>query len=472
MNCNCDAKRKLNEYEIKCERLLFKLKEYEQETCGLNMMINEMKNQQKLSIHILNEKIDSLSTTKSSNLSHDSHLHKEIIDILLTCLLDLTCNKKLPNTELQQLVEKITQLKNTNIHSNTQIEQKLNEQQHLAEKELFSLKKKLKQTKFELDSLKLKLNNPVLMTPSTSTMSSSSSTTTNTSSNQTVDTLDIKLKTNNLRNMIDHQSILIRNLFDMLSIEYKDTISKSRVVASCSPAALSSAYSSVQSTNKSATIETTNNNNNNNNNINNSNNPSSIIKNEIYLCPKCNTSFDSSRISSKRYEMHLNECDASNKLICVFCSKLFDKKEQKFYETHIQNHLAKTSLTKSPTTTVSSHDYFCLNNFEDKLSSGSTSSSSSNYNSSLASSKNSSAKEIISSTKTHSYNNLKGSIKQQEHLHDLSNINNNKINNHNNNINQDLNDYLDLNNNTTNNTVDSNKNILISEFHPRIRKRL
>ena len=461
MNCNCDAKRKLNEYEIKCERLLFKLKEYEQETCGLKKMIDEIKNQQQSSIETLSEKVDSLL---SSNLSEDSNLHKNLIDILLSCLLDLTCYKRLPSNELLELIEKITKLKNST-DLNSQIEKKLQEQHHLAEKELFSLKKKLKQTKFELDSLKLKLNNPALMTPSTSTMSSSPSTSTTTTSNQ-IDTLDLKLKTNSLRNMIDQQNVLIRNLFEILSVEYTDKISKSKVVASCSPAAPSSTYSSVQSTNKSTSNDTASNNNIHTIN-NNSNNLTSTIKNEIYLCPKCNTSFDSSRISTKRYEMHLNECDANNKLVCVFCSKLFDKKEQKPYETHIQSHLAKTSLTKSPTTTVSSHDYFCLNNFEDKLSSGSTSSTSSNFNSSLASSKNSSAKEMISktnqsTTRNHSYSNLNSSNKQ-EHSQ------NNNNSNHEKNIDQEINDYLDLNNNVVS---DTNKNILISEFHPRIRKRL
>jgi hypothetical protein len=81
----------------------------------------------------------------------------------------------------------------------------------------------------------------------------------------------------------------------------------------------------------------------------------------------------------------LAECDTVCKLVCVFCSKLFDKKEQKpAYESHIQNHLSKSSLTKSPTTTVSSTDYFFLNNYEEnRVSSSTSSSTSSNSNSTI-----------------------------------------------------------------------------------------
>lgn len=78
---------------------------------------------------------------------------------------------------------------------------------------------------------------------------------------------------------------------------------------------------------------------------------------DTYICPKCQISIETSKISMKKYETHVRKCDAETKLICMFCLKLFDKSEQALYENHVQKHLIKESLAKSPITTVSSFNF-------------------------------------------------------------------------------------------------------------------
>ena len=72
---------------------------------------------------------------------------------------------------------------------------------------------------------------------------------------------------------------------------------------------------------------------------------------EIYMCPKCQVQIDSNKITLKKVESHMRKCDLS-KLVCIFCLKLYEKSEQVLFENHVQKHLIKQALERSPTTTT------------------------------------------------------------------------------------------------------------------------
>lgn len=63
----------------------------------------------------------------------------------------------------------------------------------------------------------------------------------------------------------------------------------------------------------------------------------------LYKCPKCKTSVDSASISYETYQLHIENCDADNNLICMFCLCWFDKANQDEYLEHIDHHLVQLS---------------------------------------------------------------------------------------------------------------------------------
>ena len=79
MMCNCDSKRLLSEYEIKCERLLFKLKQYETELSDLKSIDEQTRNNERQTIQSLNDQLDnllycSMTTTTTTNTVQKSTL--------------------------------------------------------------------------------------------------------------------------------------------------------------------------------------------------------------------------------------------------------------------------------------------------------------------------------------------------------------------------------------------------------------
>lgn len=77
-----------------------------------------------------------------------------------------------------------------------------------------------------------------------------------------------------------------------------------------------------------------------------------VSQHDLYTCPICLTSIDSCKITSKKFESHVRKCDQT-KICCMFCLKLYDKNEHVLLENHVQKHIIKQYLTRSPTTTVS-----------------------------------------------------------------------------------------------------------------------
>lgn len=77
-----------------------------------------------------------------------------------------------------------------------------------------------------------------------------------------------------------------------------------------------------------------------------------VSQDDLYTCPICLTSIDSCKITSKKFDSHVRKCDQT-KICCMFCLKLYDKNEHVLLENHVQKHIIKQYLTRSPTTTVS-----------------------------------------------------------------------------------------------------------------------
>lgn len=131
---------------------------------------------------------------------------------------------------------------------------------------------------------------------------------------------DFREKTNSLREKLNQQNKLLKNLCE----KFPQTNSED-------PA--HTPFTSVTSTSSDNTV-------------------ASSSQDDLYTCPNCLTSIDSSKITMKKFESHVKKCD-SNKLCCMFCFKLYDKSEHVLLENHVQKHIIKQSLSKSPTTTVS-----------------------------------------------------------------------------------------------------------------------
>ncbi|CAF0954322.1 unnamed protein product [Brachionus calyciflorus] len=77
-----------------------------------------------------------------------------------------------------------------------------------------------------------------------------------------------------------------------------------------------------------------------------------VNQDDLYTCPLCLISIESCKITQKKFESHVKKCDPS-KISCMFCFKLYEKSELVLFENHVQKHILKENLTKSPTTQVS-----------------------------------------------------------------------------------------------------------------------
>ncbi|RNA07008.1 hypothetical protein BpHYR1_046624 [Brachionus plicatilis] len=77
-----------------------------------------------------------------------------------------------------------------------------------------------------------------------------------------------------------------------------------------------------------------------------------VNQEDLYTCPICLTSIESCKISGKKFNSHVKKCDET-KICCMFCLKLYDKSEHVLLENHVQKHMIKQYLTRSPTTTIS-----------------------------------------------------------------------------------------------------------------------
>ena len=97
--------------------------------------------------------------------------------------------------------------------------------------------------------------------------------------------------------------------------------------------------------------------------------PSFVKPEKLFKCPKCDTTIETCILTQSQIDHHLKHCN-NNKLVCIFCLKLYDKTgdEQIDYETHLQKHVTQLFLTKSsPVVTTTSYaseksneEHFCL----------------------------------------------------------------------------------------------------------------
>ena len=88
--------------------------------------------------------------------------------------------------------------------------------------------------------------------------------------------------------------------------------------------------------------------------------PPFVKPEKLFKCPKCDTTIETSILTQSQIDHHLKNCN-ENKLVCIFCLKLYDKTddEQIDYETHLQKHVTKLFLTKSSPVVHSTTTYAC-----------------------------------------------------------------------------------------------------------------
>ena len=72
-----------------------------------------------------------------------------------------------------------------------------------------------------------------------------------------------------------------------------------------------------------------------------------------YSCPKCHVVISSDQIMYKIYQSHVKKCDLKLNQACMFCFKLYGLTEQLAFENHVRKHVKNSyKLEISPTTTV------------------------------------------------------------------------------------------------------------------------
>jgi hypothetical protein len=59
----------------------------------------------------------------------------------------------------------------------------------------------------------------------------------------------------------------------------------------------------------------------------------------VFICENCQVNVNSSKVS-KRVAIEHEKKDCLEKLICMFCMELFDKRDQEEFEAHVRSHIS------------------------------------------------------------------------------------------------------------------------------------
>lgn len=59
----------------------------------------------------------------------------------------------------------------------------------------------------------------------------------------------------------------------------------------------------------------------------------------VYQCPSCKTTIDPKTMAWEMFMRHVRECDVTRQNVCIFCLRIFPKKDTDDFEEHVQSHM-------------------------------------------------------------------------------------------------------------------------------------